>query len=46
MAVFLASPLATYVTGTVTVVDGGYYLGGSSRFAHALHSETEAEAVA
>ena len=31
-AVFLASPLAAYVTGTVLVVDGGANLPGSGRF--------------
>jgi NAD(P)-dependent dehydrogenase (short-subunit alcohol dehydrogenase family) len=46
MAAFLASPLASYVTGTVTVVDGGYYLGGSSRFAETLRAEAGAGAVA
>lgn len=46
MAVFVASPLATYVTGTVTVIDGGYCLGGSSRLAHALQTEDAPEAVA
>lgn len=32
MAVFLASPLATYVTGTLVVVDGGQNLPGSGVF--------------
>jgi NAD(P)-dependent dehydrogenase (short-subunit alcohol dehydrogenase family) len=31
-AVFLASPLAAYVTGTVLVVDGGQNLAGSGLF--------------
>ena len=31
-AVFLASPLATYVTGTLLVVDGGQNLAGSALF--------------
>lgn len=37
-AVFLASPLAAYVTGTVLVVDGGSNLTGSQRFGEALEA--------
>jgi NAD(P)-dependent dehydrogenase (short-subunit alcohol dehydrogenase family) len=37
-AVFLASPLATYVTGTVLVVDGGSNLTGSAHFAEAIEA--------
>ena len=37
-AVFLASPLATYVTGTVLVVDGGQNLAGSASFASAIEA--------
>jgi NAD(P)-dependent dehydrogenase (short-subunit alcohol dehydrogenase family) len=37
-AVFLASPLATYVTGTVLVVDGGSNLAGSARFGEAIEA--------
>lgn len=36
MAVFLASPLAAYVTGTVVVVDGGMNLPGSGLYTHVL----------
>jgi NAD(P)-dependent dehydrogenase (short-subunit alcohol dehydrogenase family) len=35
-AVFLASPLATYVTGTLLVVDGGQNLAGSCPFGELL----------
>ena len=35
-AVFLASPLAAYITGTVLVVDGGQNLPGSGGFQQAL----------
>lgn len=42
MAVFLASPMASYVTGLVAVVDGGHYLGGSSLFNHAYVPEVGA----
>jgi NAD(P)-dependent dehydrogenase (short-subunit alcohol dehydrogenase family) len=37
-AVFLASPLAAYVTGTLLVVDGGQNLAGSAPFAALLAS--------
>jgi len=37
-AVFLASPLAAYVTGTLLVVDGGQNLAGSAPFAALLES--------
>ena len=36
LAVFLASPLATYITGSVIVADGGQNLPGSGIFAHLL----------
>ena len=37
-AVFLASPLAGYVTGTVLVVDGGSNLAGSTLFGQAIEA--------
>jgi NAD(P)-dependent dehydrogenase (short-subunit alcohol dehydrogenase family) len=42
-AVFLASPLATYVTGTVLVVDGGSNLAGSSLFGEAIEAMRKAD---
>ena len=44
-AVFLASPLASYISGCVVVCDGGANLGGSARFnagAEALLQKMEA----
>jgi NAD(P)-dependent dehydrogenase (short-subunit alcohol dehydrogenase family) len=37
-AVFLASPLAAYVSGTVLVMDGGQNLAGSQGFAAAIEA--------
>jgi NAD(P)-dependent dehydrogenase (short-subunit alcohol dehydrogenase family) len=37
-AVFLASPLAAYITGTVLVVDGGQNLAGSRSFGMAIEA--------
>lgn len=37
-AVFLASPLAAYISGTVLVVDGGQNLVGSQGFAAAIQA--------
>ena len=47
-AVFLASPLASYISGCVVVCDGGANLGGSARFnagAEALLRQMEAGAA-
>lgn len=41
MAMFLASPLADYVTGTVIPVDGGWSLGGVSGLMDELSKEME-----
>jgi NAD(P)-dependent dehydrogenase (short-subunit alcohol dehydrogenase family) len=40
-AVFLASPLAAYVTGTVLVVDGGQNLAGSGAFSELVGATLE-----
>jgi NAD(P)-dependent dehydrogenase (short-subunit alcohol dehydrogenase family) len=41
MAVFLASPLAAYVTGALVVVDGGQNLPGSGIFTHLMRQSNE-----
>jgi len=45
MAVFLASPLAAYVTGTLVVVDGGQNLPGSGLLTHLLMQRKEARSL-
>lgn len=41
LAVFLASPLATYLTGTLIVADGGQNLPGSGIFTHLMMKQME-----
>ena len=45
MAVFLASPLAAYVTGALVVVDGGQNLPGSGIFTHLMRQSNEPESL-
>jgi len=45
MALFLASPLADYVTGAVIPVDGGWSLGGASAIMAMLTNLARTQAV-